>query len=129
MSPDEGKEEYEEVQADLRKRDEEYLKANSMSSKDLETGIVMGSKRRCFLFSVFSKVLLEAFTLTFIAEWGDRSQITTIILAAREVSISCCKQIWRMRWRALRRPRNPKKYAAYTLTSVQLPHHECTLKV
>lgn len=87
MSADEGKEEYEEVQADLRKRDEEYLKANSVASKDLETGIVMGSKRRCFLFSVFSKVLLEAFTLTFIAEWGDRSQITTIILAAREVSI------------------------------------------
>jgi putative Ca2+/H+ antiporter (TMEM165/GDT1 family) len=27
-------------------------------------------------------VLLEAFTLTFLAEWGDRSQIATIGLAA-----------------------------------------------
>lgn len=27
---------------------------------------------------------MQAFTMTFVAEWGDRSQITTIILAARE---------------------------------------------
>jgi len=35
------------------------------------------------------RVLLQSFTLTFLAEWGDRSQLTTIILAAREV---CTKQ-------------------------------------
>lgn len=34
--------------------------------------------------SVMSRVLLQAFTMTFLAEWGDRSQLTTIILAARE---------------------------------------------
>jgi putative Ca2+/H+ antiporter (TMEM165/GDT1 family) len=34
------------------------------------------------LKSVFSPVLLEAFTLTFLAEWGDRSQIATIGVAA-----------------------------------------------
>lgn len=27
---------------------------------------------------------MQAFTMTFVAEWGDRSQITTIVLAARE---------------------------------------------
>ena len=29
-----------------------------------------------------SPVLLQAFTLTFLAEWGDRSQIATIAMAA-----------------------------------------------
>ena len=28
-------------------------------------------------------VLMQVFTLTFLAEWGDRSQITTIVLAAQ----------------------------------------------
>ena len=31
---------------------------------------------------IFSPVLVEVFTLTFLAEWGDRSQIATIGLAA-----------------------------------------------
>jgi Ca2+/H+ antiporter, TMEM165/GDT1 family len=31
---------------------------------------------------VVSNVVIEAFTMTFLAEWGDRSQITTISLAA-----------------------------------------------
>lgn len=34
--------------------------------------------------SRISRVLIQAFTMTFLAEWGDRSQLTTIILAARE---------------------------------------------
>lgn len=32
------------------------------------------------------RVLMQAFTMTFVAEWGDRSQITTIVLSATEVS-------------------------------------------
>ncbi|KAL5273555.1 TMEM165 family protein [Megaselia abdita] len=30
------------------------------------------------------RVLMQAFTMTFVAEWGDRSQITTIVLSATE---------------------------------------------
>ncbi|XP_053980078.1 transmembrane protein 165 isoform X2 [Hylaeus volcanicus] len=55
MSATEGQEELEEVQTDLRKREDEYEKeTGSTLVQDVET------------------------------EWGDRSQLTTIILAARE---------------------------------------------
>lgn len=34
--------------------------------------------------AIIMRILVQAFTMTFLAEWGDRSQLTTIILAARE---------------------------------------------
>lgn len=36
----------------------------------------------------FSPILIQAFTLTFLAEWGDRSQIATIALGAKEDPIA-----------------------------------------
>lgn len=42
-------------------------------------------RRFVILFRKYlSAILLQAFVLTFLAEWGDRSQISTIILGARE---------------------------------------------
>ncbi|XP_042901067.1 putative divalent cation/proton antiporter TMEM165 [Parasteatoda tepidariorum] len=86
MPADEGKEEFEDVQKDINKREvEEYE-----GQVDVETGIIKKSKLRTLkrrLMMFVSRIFIEAFTMTFLAEWGDRSQLTTIILAAREDAI------------------------------------------
>lgn len=48
---------------------------------DPELGV---KKAKSGAFKVLLRIFMQAFTMTFVAEWGDRSQITTIILAARE---------------------------------------------
>lgn len=85
MSPDEGQEEYEEVQKSVNKQENEY--ENDSAGNDIETGIVTPTRMKTFkrkLMVFVSRIYLESFTMTFLAEWGDRSQLTTIILAARE---------------------------------------------
>ncbi|XP_071643762.1 putative divalent cation/proton antiporter TMEM165 [Temnothorax americanus] len=84
MSPTEAQEELEEVQTDLRKREDEYEKeTTSTLVQDPETGVIRKTTKSSALM-LLSRIFLQAFTLTFLAEWGDRSQLTTIILAARE---------------------------------------------
>ena len=60
-------------------------------SGDIETGTGFISPCRRFLSGILSTVFLQSLTLTFLAEWGDRSQIATIILGAREVSLTDSK--------------------------------------
>jgi Ca2+/H+ antiporter, TMEM165/GDT1 family len=100
MSKDETTdEEYEEAQQSLRKSEEDE---NGNSSKNLEAGLSGGggggevdksddakwtNVTRKFVVSLrkyISPIFLQAFILTFLAEWGYRSQISTIILGARE---------------------------------------------
>lgn len=67
MKPEDSKEEYKEVEQQLSGNDTSCVRIRSL------------------LRSVLSPIFVEAFVMTFLAEWGDRSQITTIVLAAREV--------------------------------------------
>lgn len=85
MSPNEGQEELEEVQMDIRKREEELEKegATMVLKQDPELGTVRKTTKRTAWY-LASRILMQSFTMTFLAEWGDRSQITTIILSARE---------------------------------------------
>ncbi|XP_027312877.1 putative divalent cation/proton antiporter TMEM165 [Anas acuta] len=84
MSPDEGQEELEEVQAEIKKKDEELQRTKLLNGPaDVETGSGTTIPQKKWLHFI-SPIFVQAFTLTFLAEWGDRSQLTTIVLAARE---------------------------------------------
>ncbi|XP_041861392.1 transmembrane protein 165 [Melanotaenia boesemani] len=84
MSPDEGQEELEEVQAEIKKKDEELQRSKLINgAPDVEAGLGTALPQQKW-YSFISPIFIQAFTLTFLAEWGDRSQLTTIILAARE---------------------------------------------
>jgi len=53
--------------------------------EEVEKSLKSGKSRsgiRAFLAKLLTPTLVEAFILTFLAEWGDRSQIATITLAA-----------------------------------------------
>lgn len=83
MKPGEGQEEYEEANAEVQKceldsESTRFLTLESGQSRENSSGGV------CRILAFVSNIFLKSFTLTFLAEWGDRSQITTIILGARE---------------------------------------------
>ncbi|KAJ3364502.1 hypothetical protein GGF32_001602 [Allomyces javanicus] len=83
-------EEMAEVAAELEERDGDYKRLERGSSKDLnddEGKAAAASASRTsaiknLLSFILSPIFVETFVLTFLAEWGDRSQIATIALGA-----------------------------------------------
>lgn len=93
MTDEEGKEELENVQNTITKKDQQSYGEHQQlqTTEDPETGIIkppsslpfkVRLKRRCM--HIVSLVFIETFVMALVAEMGDRSQITTIVLAARE---------------------------------------------
>ncbi|XP_004519677.1 dual specificity protein kinase splB isoform X2 [Ceratitis capitata] len=57
------------------------LERSASLVQDAESGVVRKIPKKSAAH-VSMRILMQAFTMTFLAEWGDRSQLTTIILAA-----------------------------------------------
>lgn len=85
MPAGDASEEYEDANQTLKETEEKN--ENVSNEKDVESGQMPATSTQRFI-RVFRKymsvIFLQAFVLTFLAEWGDRSQISTIILGARE---------------------------------------------
>ncbi|KAE8666082.1 GDT1-like protein 5 [Hibiscus syriacus] len=74
-------EELAEVEAKLDADWKDNTKTVKKGSKDDDE---LKKKSRPFLTQFFSPILLKAFSITFFGEWGDKSQLATIGLAADE---------------------------------------------
>lgn len=92
MSPMDAAKEFEEVQLDLKKRERELKRRTSLTEKRPSK---MRKKKQINGATITkssaddeeidsSTILIQAFTMTLLAEWGDRSQLTTIVLSAKE---------------------------------------------
>jgi putative Ca2+/H+ antiporter (TMEM165/GDT1 family) len=64
----------------------QFQRTKLLNGPDVETGTSTAIPQKKWLHFI-SPIFVQALTLTFLAEWGDRSQLTTIVLAAREVSV------------------------------------------
>ena len=69
--------EWDEAEKDVKAAEAAKAKSGSKPTNGRTNGR-SNPKQQDFLNHLFSPVFLEAFVLTFCAEWGDRSQIATI---------------------------------------------------
>lgn len=74
----------EEIEAGGPVRNDDGAEEKPKKSRSVLKGTLDGARNLCSLF--LGPVFVQAFVLTFLGEWGDRSQIATIMLAAAHVS-------------------------------------------
>ncbi len=77
MQSDESSE-WDEAEKDVKAAEAAKVKQNGKPTNGGKAIIKTNGKQQDALSQLFSPVFLEAFVLTFCAEWGDRSQIATI---------------------------------------------------
>eukprot|EP00833_Pecoramyces_ruminatium_P012363 jgi/Orpsp1_1/1186395/evm.model.d7180000050205.1 len=83
MSHNQAEEELEEVNKQLIGEDDELHKLEELESGGVVVEPIKKTSGWVNLVNyIFSPTFVQIFTITFLAEWGDRSQIGTIILAA-----------------------------------------------
>ncbi|GMS94432.1 hypothetical protein PENTCL1PPCAC_16607 [Pristionchus entomophagus] len=80
MNAQKGQEEFEEVEREVEKREKDE------SDRLLESGsdASIPPPKEPTACRTFAKIFVETFVLTFLAEWGDRSQVATVLLAATD---------------------------------------------
>ncbi|XP_020213374.1 GDT1-like protein 5 [Cajanus cajan] len=74
-------EEFAEVEAKL---DKDWKANNGASKNSNKVDDAAKKHKRSFLFQFFSPIFIQAFSITFFGEWGDKSQLATVGLAADE---------------------------------------------
>jgi len=83
-------EEMHEVEEELAATKSEEQTETDVEMQALTKDNGTATQKHGFFATLFSPIALQCFTMTFLAEWGDRSQISTIALAASRDPVGVC---------------------------------------